>query len=88
MAKFTLLKFYTPTCRPCKAISSTLDKLLPSYPDVELQSIDVTKEADLAAKYHVRSVPTLIILQDGQPVGSSIGSISSSHLKDVLDRCL
>jgi thioredoxin 1 len=65
-----LLKFSATFCQPCKTLDATLKRILPDYPDITLEEIDISDDADLARQHGVRSVPTLI-LGDKMLVGNA-----------------
>ena len=55
-----IIKFYTEGCAPCKAISSVLNRAV-----VDHEEVDIGKDIELAIKYKVRSVPTLLNTETG-----------------------
>jgi len=55
-----ILKFAAEWCGPCKMLSKTLE----GYTDVEIQEIDIDKDQEVAIRYGIRGVPTLVLLDD------------------------
>lgn len=73
-----VLKFYATWCQPCKILSSRLE-------GVEgITEIDIEKNMELARKYHVRNVPLLVFLVDGEEVHRKVGLISKHEYDAVL----
>ena len=82
-----ILKFYASWCQPCKALTQFLEanKDLVPYP---IEEIDIEKDMDLAIKYGVRSVPTMVFLDDNNEViRKNVGAImEEKKLLEFLDR--
>lgn len=79
----TILKFYSPTCGPCKAVSKNLEQI----EGVDIKGIDVTVgiNGELLDKYSVRTVPTVIILgEDGKVQSEFKGVVTADKIKEVL----
>jgi thioredoxin 1 len=75
-----VLKFSASWCTPCKVLSATLK-------DVEgVKEIDIDKNRELTAKYSVRSVPTLVFLQDDKEVERTTGSIPLAKYEEIINR--
>lgn len=70
-----LLDFYADWCGPCKVMEPLLEEIKTEMGDkLDLKKIDVDADNETAAKYGVMSIPTYIVLKDGQEVDRAIGS--------------
>ena len=68
-----VLKFSAAWCAPCRALGETLSKV----EDVTIENVDIDNNEELCEKYNIRSVPTLIFLNnENKEVGRSVGNIS------------
>ena len=74
-----ILKFYTPTCMPCKVLGKLLDKM-----GLQVTEIDATEDLDAVNKYNVSSTPTLIFLKDGVEVNRTTGLVNESKIKEII----
>ena len=79
----TLVDFWAEWCGPCKMIAPVLDMVQEELGDkINIVKINVDEEGDLATKYSVRTIPTLILFNNGQVVDSKFGAISKQALID------
>jgi thioredoxin 1 len=65
-----LLYFSAPWCGPCKQLAPILEEVAQQYP---VKKINVDEESDLAAQYGIRSIPTTILVENGQEIERKIG---------------
>ncbi|OQY11344.1 MAG: thiol reductase thioredoxin [Desulfobacteraceae bacterium 4572_19] len=85
----TLVDFNAVWCAPCKAQEPIIRKLESNYKDrVSIYEIDIDGHRDLALKYMVQSIPTLIVFKDGQEVKKFVGLQSAAVLSKGLDEIL
>ena len=68
-----LVDFFATWCGPCKMLSPILEKIASEHEDLTVLKIDVDEVPDLASKYDIRSIPTLILFENGQPVDMKLG---------------
>lgn len=78
-------KFYAEWCGPCKMLGPIMEKVKTNYTDVSFDDIDIDKQFEIAQKYFVRSVPTVIIEKDGEEVGRYAGLQSELTYKNALN---
>jgi thioredoxin 1 len=78
----TLVDFHATWCGPCKMMSPVLDQLKKAYGDkIRILKIDVDKNPDLADRFKVRGVPTLILFKEGKLLWRESGAFPLPTLK-------
>jgi thioredoxin 1 len=84
-----LVDFWATWCGPCKMIAPALDELAASYAGrAKVVKIDIDQNRSTAMKYHVRSIPTLLLFKDGQVQATQIGAVAKAKLVEMLDKAL
>jgi len=87
MTQPVLVDFWAPWCGPCKVIGPLLEKLEGEYAGrFKLVKIDSDQEQQLAAAFGIRSIPTCILLMNGQPVDGFMGALPEGKVKEFLDK--
>lgn len=79
-----LVDFWATWCGPCQMQAPILEELAKEVNDVLIAKVDVDDNPDLARKYRVMSIPTLVVFKDGEPVISAVGMQSKETLKEML----
>jgi thioredoxin 1 len=82
----TVLDFWAGWCGPCRAMAPQFERAATLRPHYCFAKVDVDAEPALAARYGVRSIPTLMVLRDGQPIAAQAGVIGAEQLVEALDR--
>ncbi|WP_407351953.1 thioredoxin [Luteimonas sp. R10] len=82
-----LIDFWAEWCGPCKTLGPILEKLAADYNGAfVLARVDVDREQQLAAAFQVRSIPTVFLLVNGQPVDAFPGALPEGELREFLKR--
>lgn len=82
----TVVDFYADWCGPCKKMAPTIDSLARKNRDVAFLKVDVDDEPQLAAKYGIRSIPTLIFFKNGREVAQLKGLRGEAALQKTIDK--
>ena len=80
-----LVDFWASWCGPCKMIGPIIDQIADERNDVKVCKINVDDEPELAAKFRVMSIPTLIVFKDGQVATQSMGAKPKAAILALLD---
>jgi thioredoxin 1 len=81
-----VVDFWAEWCGPCKAIAPILDELAGEYAGrVTIAKVNVDEHPGLAARFQVRSIPTLLFFKQGQVVDQVIGAVPKAQIKKRLD---
>lgn len=81
-----LIDFYADWCDPCKMIGPVVEEIAEEHSDVKVVKIDVDNAEDIAIKYQIMSIPTLVVVKDGQEVNRSIGLISKEKIEELIEK--
>jgi putative thioredoxin len=82
-----LVDFWAPWCGPCKALGPILEKLETAYAGAfKLVKINSDEEQQLAGAFGIRSIPTVILLKNGQPVDGFMGALPEGQVREFLDK--
>jgi len=84
-----LVDFYADWCGPCNALSPTIEAAADTYADqLDVVKVNVDDNGNLAARYGVRSIPTLIVFKDGVVTETAIGASGKAELAALIERHL
>lgn len=79
------IKFEASWCQPCKMYTPVWESVKQDYTDWEWETVDINKDAETTEKYGITSIPTTIILVNGEEVERRGGIINKPDLKGILD---
>lgn len=83
----TLVDFYADWCGPCKMISPVLEELADDYEGkVNIVKLDADAHPEVLQKYGVRGLPTLMMFDNGAPVGTSVGAQPATAIRGFIDQ--
>jgi thioredoxin 1 len=80
-----LVDFWATWCRPCLALAPILEKV-EAATDATVAKVDVDKAQALAGKFNVRSIPTMILFKDGQPVDQMVGMHDEAAILALINK--
>jgi thioredoxin 1 len=81
-----LVDFWATWCPPCRRLAPTLDALAADYDGrLTVAKVDVDENPDLAQRYGVQSIPTLILFRDGRAVDKRLGALPKDDLRAFVD---
>ena len=79
-----LVDFWAPWCGPCRVIAPHLEELNEEQQNLRVVKLNVDDNQQIAARYEVLSIPTLILFKDGQPAKKVIGALPKKRLEQEL----
>lgn len=79
-----VVDFYAEWCGPCKAIAPILEEISKENPTISFGKVNVDEVPELAGKYNVSSIPTLLVFKDGQVVNQVVGAVGKEGFKKVI----
>lgn len=82
--KPVLVDFWASWCGPCQMLLPVVEALADEVTDAKICKINVDEQQELAAKYNVMTIPTLMVVKDGQVVSTSVGVKSKAEILKML----
>ena len=79
-----LVDFWAAWCGPCQMLSPILHEIAEEHPEVKIVKVNVDENDDLAVKFNVMSIPTLIVYKDGKSINRVVGGRDKEGLLELL----
>lgn len=79
-----LVDFFADWCGPCKMLSPIVDQIAEEHKEVKVCKVNVDTEPELAMRYGVMSIPTLVVIKGGKEVNKSVGLVSKEEILTMI----
>lgn len=84
-SKPVLIDFYADWCGPCKMLGPVIEKLAEEVTHAKICKVNVDSENELASKFGVMSIPTIVVIKDGKVYNKAVGLQSREKLLNMLN---
>lgn len=79
-----LIDFYAPWCAPCKMLAPVIEQIAQENTDIKVIKINADNSQELMAKFGIRGIPTLLLMNNGELVATQVGAASVSQVKKFI----
>ena len=82
--KPVLMDFWAPWCGPCRMVSPIVDEIAGERADIKVGKINVDEQGGLEQEFGVMSIPTLVVIKDGQIANKAVGAMPKANILALL----
>jgi len=82
--KTVLVDFWASWCGPCKMLSPVIEEIADERSDIKVGKVNIDEHPELAQKYGVMSIPTVLVIKDGEEANKSVGAVPKKALLDLI----
>ncbi len=82
--KPVLVDFFATWCGPCRMVAPVIEEIAAEREDIKVCKIDVDQQPELASRYGVVSIPTLVVIQNGNVVNQALGAMPKKDILNLL----
>jgi thioredoxin 1 len=84
-----LVDFWAPWCAPCRMIAPAVEQLANEYEGkAKFGKVNIDDFPVIAQRYHIHSIPTVLVFKDGEPVNQVMGAVPKKYLEEMLKQAL
>ena len=79
-----LLDFWAPWCGPCRMVGPIVDEIADERVDIKVGKVNVDEQPELAARFGVMSIPTLVVMKNGKVINQAVGARPKAQILAML----